>query len=69
MDTYSIALSGIRAAHVAVFEAAKVVASGRTEDYADAFMQLSWARHAQQANISVVRTQQEADRTLLDIFV
>jgi flagellar basal body rod protein FlgC len=69
MDSYSTALSGIRAAHSMMYDAAVTVANGDMDRYAESFVQMMRARHAQAANVKVIQTQREMDRSLLDIFV
>jgi flagellar basal body rod protein FlgC len=69
MDSYSTALSGIRSAHSMMYDAAVSVANGDMDRYAESFVQMIRARHAQAANIKTIQTQREMDRSLLDIFV
>jgi hypothetical protein len=48
-------------------DAAMTVARGDVDRYADSFVQMMRARHAQAANLRVVQTQRDMDRSLLDI--
>jgi hypothetical protein len=68
MGVYSAALWGIRSAHSMMYDAAVTVANGDMDRYAESFVQMIRARHAQAANIKVVQAQREMDRSLLDIF-
>ncbi len=68
MDVYSTALSGIRSAHSMMHDAAVTVANGDMDRYAESFVQMMRARHAQAANVKVIQTQREMDRSMLDIF-
>lgn len=51
-----------------MYEAAVTVANGDIDRYAESFVQMMRARHAQAANIKTIQTQGEMDRSLLDIF-
>jgi hypothetical protein len=67
MGVYPIALMGMRSAQQGLFEAAKTIASGTIDLYAEGFVQMARARHAQAANIKVIETQRRMDDALLDI--